>query len=158
MAKNIHIRHMLAFLQDNYTTVSVKFLNDIGIISGSKDYTYKVLLEDNIKEGDTCVVDVSGVKKLVVVTAVHSTPKIDPSAQYDFKWIVQRIDTSRYDQQVAVEEKVRDMFFEIERENQRKKFVDEFKTGLEGRPLELFNEAVALINSTKVIENGSQNQ
>lgn len=156
MAKNIHIKHMLAFLQDNYTTVGVVFTNDFGTGQG-KEYTYKVLLEDNIQVGDTCIVEVSGVLKTVMVVSVHETPKIEPTATYGYKWIVQKVNLARYKEKIEMESKVEDMFFEMERETQRKEFVEKFKSKLEGneKAMALFDQAQALINPKKALTDGS---
>lgn len=49
------------------------------------------------------------------------------------------------------------MFFEIERETQRKEFVEKFESKLEGneKALSLFNQAKTLINQTKALTDGS---
>lgn len=152
----IAIQHMLAFLQDNYTTVGVKFYINDSILTQGKTYTYKVLLTDDVKVGDTCVVDVNGIAKTVQVVEVHTTPRIDTNATYPYKWIVQKVDYARYEKQVDVEGKVRDMFFEIEREQARKDFVANFKDSLEGneKAMALFDDAIKMLNPEKAIAHG----
>jgi hypothetical protein len=123
-----------------------------------KTYTYKVLLEDKVSIGDVCVVEVSGILKLVQVVEVHSTPKIDASAQYAFKWIVQKLNYERYVKQIEAESKVQDMLFEIERAKQRTDFQNDFLKSIEGNEAatSLFKEALALINpNDKAITNGN---
>ncbi len=59
-------------------------------------YTYKVLATAGFVEGDKAVVDVSGQLKIVDVVRVDRTPQIDPKADFEYKWVVCRVDLAAY--------------------------------------------------------------
>ena len=121
-------KHLLALLQSGYTTIEVVF-NDNG--AKSKTYTYKARLEDNIQVGDRVVVDSPSKGMTVVeVTAVHKTAKIDLDAPFTYKWIVQKIDSTAYDETQAKEAEFLETMMEVERVHQRELLLSKFKDHL----------------------------
>jgi hypothetical protein len=75
----------------DYTTVMARFPGS------SKQYTYKTHIED-FKVGDQAVVDARGETKIVTITQVHKTPRLDPNAPYEYKWIICKVDRDEYKQ------------------------------------------------------------
>lgn len=121
-------KHLLALLQSGYTTIEVVF-NDNGV--KSKTYTYKARLEDNIQVGDRVVVDSPSKGMTVVeVTAVHKTAKIDLDAPFTYKWIVQKIDRTTYDETQVKEAEFLETMMEVERVHQRELLLSKFKDHL----------------------------
>lgn len=72
--------------------------------SGQRAYAYKVLLTDAVQIGDSVVVPHhrDGLAVATVV-AVDNAPQIDVESDIEYKWIVQKVDKTRYDQIVASE-------------------------------------------------------
>lgn len=138
-------KHLLALLQSGYTTIEVLFNDSIrdNLGSGStksKPYTYKARLDDNIQVGDRVIVDSPSKGMTVVeVIAVHKTAKIDLDAPFTYKWIVQKVDRTRYDETVAKEEEFLETMMEVERVHQLEvllgKFKDHLPEGSEARKL-----------------------
>lgn len=87
-----------------------------------KQYTYKALREWGLKEGDKAIVCVSGRFKVVDILEV-TEPKPDESVVY--KWIVQKLDTSAYDNIVEREKQFEDMVKVLKEKNHRKAYLDE---------------------------------
>jgi hypothetical protein len=90
-----------------------------------KAYTYKVLVEDGYKVGDTAVALVDRGLVLVKVVEVHETPQLDLDANFDYKWLVQRVDTTKLEKQLEAEQKFQSTILEIERRKQREKVKNE---------------------------------
>ena len=173
-------KHMLSLMQDNYTTVQVlinpKKNPDGTFAPGSmepmqaagaapyaqpsmhqpmpteKTYTFKVLLTDNIKVDDYVVVFTTRGLKTGLVTQVDNTPKIDLDADYDYKWIVQKLDIAPYMETLQKEADFNLALVEIERQKKREEFRKSYMENFEGNDLlsDMFNGAVQSLN--QVIE------
>lgn len=129
-------RHLLSLLQNGFTTIHVVFESNMhdgfgSVKSQSKTYTYKADLKDNIQVGDKVIVD-SPTKGLHVVTVanVDKTPRIDVSAPFDYKWIVQKVDTTLYNERLKKEEEFLESMEEVERAHQRQMLLEKFRTHL----------------------------
>lgn len=123
--------HVISLLQENYTTCRVVFSERnterpqapkpaSGVAAGQqapwgdaqydmrdagqKAYAYKVLLIDAVQVGDSVVVPHhrDGLAVATVV-AVDIAPQIDVESDIEYKWIVQKVDKTRYDQILASE-------------------------------------------------------
>lgn len=146
-------RHLISLLQNDYVTVKVVFQRpDYAPITGStnKRYTYKARLP--IAKDDIAVVEVSSRLAIVKVVEVNDVPQIDVDADYDYKWLVQRIDRTAYDNTVAVEKKFTEAMMAAEKAHQRlllaQKFTDHLPIGSEARTL--FDAAVAEVQQLGV--------
>lgn len=76
-------------------------------------------------------------------------PKIDLDANYDYKWIVQKVEVKAYEEKVAHEEGVMEELETVEQEHQRQILVDKILNNApEDSPVrKMFNAAVAKLNS-----------
>lgn len=109
-----NISSTLTLLRKDCTTVAVTFNESYG--QNSKHYVYKVLRADNVQVGDTLVVKVGGEFKLVTVREVHARPKLDAAATFNYKWAVQRVDTTQFDRLRAQEQAFEEMLLDAEQE------------------------------------------
>ena len=148
---NINHNHILSLLQTGFTTIAVSF--EVGMNATDdptlrarnrntrvKEYTYKALESDNLKVGDLVVVDSpSEGFTIVEVTRVDAKPRIELDAPFAYKWIVQKIDRSRYDNLLAQEAEFKEALVEVERVKQRetvmKSFQEVLPEGSEARKL-----------------------
>lgn len=162
---NINHNHILSLLQSGFTTIQVTFdLNfdekDDPVLRARnrnnrvKSYTYKVLEKDNVKVGDMVVVDSpSDGLCIVQVVGVDAKPRIELDAPFSYKWIVQKVDRSVYDDLLRQEERFREALVEVERVKQReavmKSFQEVLPEGSEAR--KLFEQTV---ESAKSLPNG----
>lgn len=93
-------QHLIALLQKGYTTIGVRFDNS------SQVYTYKApkSVADALAKDDLVVVPARNTFQVVKVVEVHAEPQIDVHKPLALKWIVQKVDTTAYDDQTAREE------------------------------------------------------
>jgi hypothetical protein len=118
------------------------------ISSNIRSFAYKVPRTWNVQVDEQLLVDTpNGGLKVAYVVEVDSLASIDPDADFDYKWAVQKIDRSEYDRLVAQEQKFQETMLEIERVREREtamqKFRDHLPEGSEAR--RIFEDAVAQI-------------
>lgn len=131
---------LIALVSDNFTTVKVQSPTNWNEQASQKEYTYKVLLSDKIEVGDFVVVKVpSGDFKVCLVSHVDKTPDLKLYTNVDLKWIVQKVDTTRFDRITEYESKFEQVLVLAERTTQKKRLLAEleenFPEGSEGRTL-----------------------
>ena len=82
---------LVALLQatQGVRTVKVKFSN------GGSAYTYKTL--ETHRTGDFVVVEAREAYSVAKVIEMDEVPDINPDADFDLKWVVQYVDTTRLD-------------------------------------------------------------
>ena len=114
----VNIHHIITLLQKNYTTVNVSFPDSTSAQRG-QTYTYKVSNEiaATLKESDVVVVPAgpNNEFKSAIVVTVHAEPQIDVKKPYALKWVVQKIDLTAYNEQIAREKKAIEMIQIAER-------------------------------------------
>lgn len=100
-----------------------------------KHYTYKAKIEDSIKVGDRCVVcsPTSGYC-IVTIVKVHKRANIDFNTAFEYKWIVQRVDTDRYENILKTEAEFMESMRELERLVQRETLIKKIQNLSEGIP------------------------
>jgi len=141
----VNHNHILSLLQTGFTTIQVTFSNEEVVGTKQPDqafpnrtrrrqvqtYTYKALETDNIQPGDCVIVDSphEGLQ-IVTVTHVDTKPNIDLSAPFPYKWVVQKVDRSRYDDLLKQEQSFKDALVEVERVKQREEVLASFKEHL----------------------------
>ncbi len=143
-------KHLIALLQTDYTTVHVVFTDS----TNYREYTYKAPLNMQLEEGDSVVVNPPSGLKIAEVKKVDQYAKIDVDADYDYHWIVQKVDTTEYDKLNATEEKCKEMLLEIERQSQRAKMVAQLESELPmGSPArKLFDELKTTVSGGLISE------
>lgn len=108
-------------------------------LKAPKTYTYKVLKTEGYKKGDVAVAHTDRGMVLVLVVEVHEHPQIDIDAAFDYKWLVQRVDTKRYEEQLKAEKNFEAALLEIERRKQTERLKNEllemYGDTVEGRQL-----------------------
>jgi hypothetical protein len=93
-------------------------------------FTYKAKLPAPAV-GDQVLVDTSNQGLVVAnVVGVDPVPRIDMDADFDYKWIVQRVDRTEYDAAVAQELAFADTLQAVEAEKQREEMVASFQARL----------------------------
>jgi len=153
-------KHLFALLDQSYVTISVEFdrtartekrdmvrPNEERLAERHQRYTYKAPKDAGIAVDDAVVVESpSNGLCIVRVVEVHQTPQIDLDAPFEYKWIVQKVDRTGYDERVARERKFADMMLEVERTRQREQLMNDMRANLpEGSEArKLFDSATAL--------------
>ena len=148
---NINHNHILSLLQTGFTTIAVTFdfeadastdpvLRARNRNNRVQEYTYKALESDNIQVGDFVVVDSpSNGFTIVQVVRVDAKPRIELNAPFSYKWIVQKVDRTRYEELLKQEQQFNDALVEVERVKQREAVMESFQEvlpeGTEARKL-----------------------
>jgi hypothetical protein len=116
-------KHILALIQNDYTTVEVAYNKD-----STNTYTFKALKADEITANDLVVVPANTKFDYTVaqVVAVHDEPQIDTSAPYDYKWIVGKVNLKRYAAIEEVEARFEKTLRMIERKRVQNSAIQEF--------------------------------
>lgn len=155
-------KHMLSLLQEGFTTIHVVFSSKPGYgvpqppdygrrPVEQKTYTYKARLEDNIQVDDTVVVESPTDGFVCVkVVAVDAVPDIDLDADFEYKWIVQKVDTTIYEKMNEKEKEFQLAMQEVERQKKRDELQKQFEETIpEGSEAwMIFNGAVKSLNQT----------
>lgn len=148
--------HILSLLQTGFTTIGVTFDVEMDTRDNpvdrarnrnrrEKEYDYKALESDNIQVGDLVVVDSphNGLT-IVQVTRVDKKPRIDLDAPFPYRWIVQKIDRTHYDEVIKQEEDFKEALVEVERVQQREKVIRDFSEHLpaDSEARKLFDQTI----------------
>lgn len=117
-------------------------------------YTYKAPLEADVQPGDSVVVDSPRFGlAIVTVMSVDPVPRIDPDADFDYKWIVQKIDRSGYDKRVMDEQDFGDTLQAVEVQRQREQLLETMSEHLpaNSQARAMFDAAIAKVTTAPVI-------
>jgi len=114
-------------LLDQIETVQVSF--DSYLEGLTKLYTYKAK-KGVYSKGDQALVIVNGKYKVVEVQIVDPYPTIDPSVDYEYQWLAQKISLSEYNKCIAAEDTLVDYLIQAERTTVIKAIQEELKEQL----------------------------
>ena len=156
-------KHLFSLLDTTCTTIRVVFpkdereqdwnnrkvqdrFGDESLKLPPKTYVYKASKAAGLVVGDYVVVETERGMAVVRVAEVHGSAQIDVDADFDYKWIVQKVDRSEYDAQSGKEAAFSMMMLEVERTRQREVLLDDMRKhlpdGSEAR--RLFEQATTL--------------
>lgn len=111
----------------NHYLINVKFYDCTGVTNNSKKYTYKVPKDVHIDIGDEVVVFVSSNAKDQKHHVVRVVDK-DLDAQdteFQYKWIVGKIDTVAYDDLLAKDKEFKGLVQKLLNRKKNKSLVDQ---------------------------------
>lgn len=100
----------------------------IGVVfsGNSKTYTYKTTTQFEV--GDFAIVPSPAISlgeiakpRVVEVVRVDVVPDLNPSATYDYKWVIQKVNFAAYNQLVSLENTVSEELRLLEQQSLRKK-------------------------------------
>lgn len=131
----MNIHYMLALFDDQTRTCGVVFQEEAnkGLKpwedvpahrkprpeSVARVYTYKHRFTDLKKDELVVVQTPSGEYKVVIVVRVDDVPDLEPDTKIDYKWIVQRLDTSAYEAQLRHDATAIESVKHLQREHHR---------------------------------------
>lgn len=101
--------HLASLLQEGFTTVKVMYGNIPDLREGThtleKRYTFKTFLD--LKPGDVVVVPDNAYNKnysVAMVNSVDAAPDIDFDADFEYKWIIDKVNMEQYEKVLQTEE------------------------------------------------------
>lgn len=110
--------YLQTIMDETIKTVGVRFDKSVH----AKTYTYKTRLD--LEPGDDVLVCVSGEFKIVYVVEVHDVPNIDEHSRADYKWIVQKLDMSAYQDMLDEDEEFKESTRKHLRMIRRRQFLE----------------------------------
>ncbi|MDO5651072.1 MAG: hypothetical protein Q4G13_02910, partial [Moraxella sp.] len=107
----------LHYLQDPFITVGAVFEDDITVHEILHDlsdkheykgfcYTFKAEIGSDFQVGDYAVVHARNELKVVRIVQVHDTPMIDVNANFEYKWVIQKIDFAPFKKRHAEQKRI----------------------------------------------------
>ena len=100
-------QNIAALLMENCKTIGVRFkanIHDIYVYKTTEDFTV----------GNHVVVLTEGKFAIGKVMEVHNVPMLDMDSNVNYQWIVQKIDTTKYDEYNALEAEFNEHLIELE--------------------------------------------
>lgn len=141
-------KFLMAMLTENLKTVAVQFKDYEGEATGGH-YTYKTDLELTV--GDEVIVKSPSTGFTVaVVSEVHNFAELDETAEYEYKWVVQKVDAEGYKARLEEEDKVAKELAVIQGKAKRSKVIANLKTALglgEGEESKELDELLTRLSS-----------
>lgn len=128
-------RHIISLLQRDYHTIKCAFKNNLKEAEFAPSYTFKCPNDINPKVGDLVVVDTSKGLNMIVVTEVHNDVQLDLDARFDYYWVVQLVDTSKWEERIAREKQAKAMLLEVERRRQHDSILEDVRKAMSGDEL-----------------------
>lgn len=124
---------IVAALQDGYISITASFWNYDTADWHQKEYTYKALKSQGIQPGDQVVVDTPrGKTDIVIVRSVEHFPELDFNNGITYKWVIQKVDRTKYDELLNNETVLAKQVRALLRANTRKQFLANFGEQLSG--------------------------
>lgn len=166
-------KHILSLLQTGFTTVEVWIAPKEGNVGQPQPqqpwmdnhqpavpgapaapmpptYTFKASLTDNLVVGDYVVVITTIGIQVGKIMRVDLTPQIDPDADMEYKWIVQKVDLTAHQAKLEQEAQFNAALLEIERQKKRDELQAQFveQLGEDSAARKLFDGAIQSLNQT----------
>lgn len=163
-----NLNHLVSLLQEGYTTVGVVFSTlpekvmpqsqsgsikapwhqeapDYPTAGEAKQYTYKCQFKD-VKVGDLVILPPTSGGKLPsigVIARVDDEPQLNFESGVEYKWLVDLVDTSAYDEVLRKEKEMMRVLRDAEKAKQRKELLDAYQLALPDDPdaRKLFDQA-----------------
>lgn len=104
--KSMKTENIASMMIENLKTIAVKFP------ATERYYTYKTI--DDFEIGDFVIVKTQNKLQVVEVVEVHKVPQIDVDSNIKYQWIVQKVDTTSYDEMTLREDKFAEHLLEIQ--------------------------------------------
>jgi hypothetical protein len=125
--------HLISLLQEDYTTVKVRFSQDNSkTFNSPKLYTYKT--REKFSVDDYAVVMVAGHLQIVKVEEVDDCIDLDFDSGIEYRWIVQRIDLANYETLMEQEKEVSDLIRKAENKQKLKQLRENMEDLLKDSP------------------------
>jgi cell fate regulator YaaT (PSP1 superfamily) len=147
----MNTNHLIALLQSNCHTIGVHFKDSRTGAPTEKEYTYKRPDSMELEVGDEVIVESPyGVMVVVVVSRLDGYAAIDPSREYTYKWVVQKVEAAAYHARQEAEKEAFAAFRKARRLAARDKAMKEIMATLEGstEALDEFNGIVKKLSAT----------
>jgi len=127
--------HMVELLLENFYTIGIRFNNS------AKVYTYKVAKDiELLADEDQVIVATTSGFEIVNVTRVDEGMNIDLSSDIKYKFIVQKLDRTQYDELCDKDKNVAGVIAKGAAEAKRKELVEAFTGALDDTQVKLLED------------------
>lgn len=146
------MKHMAELLlEDTYYTVGVIFSDERDWEKAkdcNRQYTYKVSNDLKLEAGDIVIVMANGKLQFVRVVAIHEN-EIDYESNFVYTWVIQKVDLQMYKALIARDKDVKEVVKETEKAKKKTEMLDLFKSNLDDKTLQLFDDKIKQIGISK---------
>ncbi len=138
-------RNIAALLREDAKTIRVRFYesqydkvrrennsiaNDtMETFTSQKVYSYVTDLE--LELGNMVVVEAAGQFKVALVVEVDDSVKVEPGHEYQLRWVVCRIDTTAYEQNMKRNKEIEELVQQAYQKNLRRSFAQQILAGVD---------------------------
>lgn len=146
-----NLNHLVSLMQEGFTTVAVVFARDTRAefpVGQQRSYTYKCPSDvaESLTAGDLVIVPPSNDTKLpsiATVVRVDDEPELNFEGDIQYKWLIGKVDTSRYDDIQKKEKAMVKVLRDSERQRQREQLLESYQMSLpqDAESRKLFNQA-----------------
>lgn len=127
---NIHL------LQQNYTTVSAVYLNDmeieeiLSLAQGEiisdyyREYTFKANLDLQLEVGDFAIVHSRNTLQVVQITKIDVQPNLDFNASFQYKWVIDKVNIQAFKQRMQEQKQLEMLLKQLDYVEQQHQLVE----------------------------------
>lgn len=149
-AESVKDIHHVAYLQQDWTTVAVRFHDfrsakdgesdwKYGNFTNGRSYVYRVRTSWNLQPGDLLLVPVGHNEelKVVCVMEIHDIPEMDFTSDYVVRWAVSKVQgISEYEEQAKKEKEAVQLLRQAERFARHREVLKTLEEGCGGVAIE----------------------
>lgn len=140
--------HVLSSIQKGFHTVSVAF--EQKPTKESSVWTYKSPDQLEVVVGDRVVVQANNTFKVGTVMEVHDEPQISLDSNYDYKWVIDKVDFSIFNAILKNEEEFTKSLRAMRQENAKQQVVSALAKQFDGTPEQVQATINALCDVSKI--------
>lgn len=110
-------------------------------------YSYKVPKGQIFQPGDLVIAEMNGVLRVLEVVVVDAEPDLDFTISSPYKWIIQKLDTTDYDERLRAEKEFLMRMTQLEQNRRQRELRDQFmqQYRLDEEGAKGFDEALELL-------------
>jgi hypothetical protein len=93
---------------------------------------YAYVTDYSVEVGDAVLVEAAGAIKVAIVCKVDDTVKIDPGLQHELRWVIQKLDFTHHQQNLARNNEIKELVQQAYQRNLRRSFAQQLLAGMDG--------------------------
>lgn len=126
--------HVVELMLENFYTVGINFKNS------SKIYTYKVAKDIELEVEDLVIVETNSGMEIVTVQRVDEGMNIDLASDIKYKFIVQKIDLTKYQEMCDTDNNVASVLAQNAAQKQKEELLARYVTDLTDEQVKLLED------------------
>lgn len=140
--------HVISSVQKGFNTVSVAF--EMKPNSDSQTWTYKAPDQLQVLKGDKVVVQANNSFKVGTVMEVHDEPQINLDSNYDYKWIIDKVDFALFEAITKSEEEFTKSLRKMRTQSANQQVINALAEQYAGTPEQVKEQIELLLDVSKI--------